>query len=222
MSDIRKQINDVLFGGNGSGKTTLVLQIVADYIEKNPEKRILFILPDDQEKKLRWIEEIPLNGLETFTGIKKMIIEEEQFFGRLIDKIAPPHAPKCGYHNGDLCNCGARDKGLRFDGLMVIDDPNKYMSRRPKDVLRLFVRRRQPNLDMLWCFHGLRNVVPPSFYTYVTRLIIFQTSDDYGPTYDLLPENKREEFLDIYRRVQRIADTEDPHYCEELILRRIT
>lgn len=201
----RKQFNDVWIGANGSGKTHQMLQAAFLYATSNEFKRVLFVLPDDGEESLWTLSEIEKEELIYFEGVKKIILDDEDDFEYITDTFKP------------FIDTDGEKKFRRFNGLMLCDDLGTMLNRRPNEILKLFKRRRQPNIDFIWSFHGLRTDVPPSFYTYVNRLILFRTSDSHEYTMNQLPESKRDEFLDVYRRVQKITET-DPHYCEELII----
>lgn len=175
------------------------------YMESNPLKRVLFAIPDDAEEKLWNIQEIDKEEILYFEGAKKIIIDEEADF----DYMAKLFLPEVSETGERIIN--------RFNGLICCDDMGTNISRRPVNILKLFKRRRQPNIDFTWSFHGLKTDVPPAFWTYVNNLILFRTSDPHEYTMECLPENKRDEFLEMYRRVQKISETK-PHYCEQLII----
>jgi hypothetical protein len=203
----RKQFNIVMFGGNGCGKTTKLLEVIDAYLDANEWKRVLIITPDDSEEKLEFIEEIQVEDLRTFKGLKKLIVSNAKIFTTLKD-VYLPHA------KSDKAN------SIKFNGLLVVDDAGVILDRRNEEVLDFFRRRRQANVDILTIFHGLRNEVPPSFFAYVTDLIIFQTADNHKKTLDLLPMDKQESFMTAYTRVQSCAK-QNPYYCEQLKLREI-
>lgn len=203
----RKQFNRVLIGGNGSGKTTLEIEIMIDYAKKNKWKRQLLLVPDDGEDKFDDVEEIEATAqaLRTFTGIKKIIVEDVKIFDLILQVYTDKSQP--GYS--------------KFNGLLICDDMGVMLSRRPEQVIKLFKRRRQANIDFLWAFHGLSTDVPKSFWGYVSSLILLQTSDNHEDTMKKLALDKQAEFLDIYKRVQ-VEAKRVPWYCEELILRELT
>lgn len=206
MSGNRKQFNDVWIGANGSGKTTKLMRLAFLYAMANELKRVCFLLLDDNEEALWELSEIEREELLYFQGIKKMILESEEDFVYITDLFKPV-----------INDITGLKEFRRFNGLFICDDLGSMLKRRPTEIIALFKRRRQPNIDFAWSFHGLRTDVPPAFYTYVNRIVLFRTSDSHEYTMEQLPENKRDEFLDVYRRVQRITET-DPHYCEEIIL----
>lgn len=206
---MRKQFNDVWIGANGSGKTFLEKKVAFEYASENILKRVLFVLPDDGEESLWSLSEIEKEELIYFEGIKKLILEDENDFEYITDTFKP------------FIDETGEKRYRRFNGLMVCDDLGVMINRRPQEILKLFKRRRQPNIDFLWSFHGLKTDVPPSFYTYVNHIVLFRTSDAHEYTMQQLPEAKRSEFLEVYQRVQKITETE-PHYCEEIILNPLT
>lgn len=206
----RKQFNHVIIGSNGSGKTYLAMKIAAAYAKSYPNKRILFILSDDGEKKLANIKEITKDQLLSFTGIKKIIIDNQKDFEFIANTFK-------SYFD--------ESKGVRvqreFNGLMVCDDLGGVMNRRPEEILRFFKKRRQPNIDFLFIFHGLRADVPPSFYTYVNHIILFRTSDNHEQTKKELPIHIRDEFERVYQYVQKKTLTH-PHFCQEIVVNPLT
>jgi len=150
---MRKQFNDIVIGGNGSGKTTFEIKVCLEYIKHSPDKRVLFIIPDDSEEKLDIVPEITVDELKDFKGIVKLIAENDKIFSQILDFFS--------------------DKKQRFNGLVIADDCGVFIKRRPENVLRLFKRRRQLNNDFLWSFHGFNTEMPRSFFTYVNMIYIF-------------------------------------------------
>lgn len=205
MRKVRKQFNDVIFGGQGTGKTTFQVELIIEYAEKNPDKRVLLILPDDSEDKFDPIEEVAYRDVRRVKGIRKVIVDNMNIFT-------------------DLYNWHVNDKHPqytgRFRGLIIADDAGVLIKRRDENVLKFMRRRRQANADIITSFHGLRNEIPPSFFGYVNRMVIFNTTDSPEETIKLLPPNKQMEFIQVYERVQKIAQT-NPYYKEEFILRNI-
>lgn len=202
---LRKQFLILIIGGNGSGKTYLAIQIAIQYLKSYPNKRVLFILSDDGEKKLWEIEEIGLNELNTFQGVKKIIIDSAKDFEFIADNYKS--------YRDEQGNRVQRE----FNGLMVCDDLGGAMNRRPTEIINFFKKRRQPNIDFLFIFHGLRTDVPPAFYSYINKIILFQTSDNHEDTMRHLPIDKRKYFEDKYLEVQQLAKT-NPHAKVEIII----
>ena len=206
---MRKQFNNVYIGSNGTGKTTLLIKIAIAYLEANPSKRILIILKDDDEEKFWDIEEIEKEEVLNFEGVKKLIIESHKDF----EYITAQFKSRKDKYGNRLIN--------KFNGLFICDDLGAAMNRRPDDILNMFKRRRQINIDFIWAFHGLRTDVPPAFYTYVNTLCLFRTSDNHTHTMAELPADKAPIFEAVYNRVQEKTETE-PHYCEEIIINPLT
>lgn len=196
---MRKQFNDIVFGGNGSGKTTFEIKVVLKYLENNPRKRVLFIIPDDSEEKLDVVPEITLDDLKTFKGVAKLVAENDKIFSQLLEFFS--------------------DKNNKFNGLVVADDCGVFLKRRPENVLKLFKRRRQLNIDFLWSFHGFNTEIPRAFFAYVNRLYIFETSDSTKWTRELLPIDKQAEFDFKYNEVQTLARKGVKYQFRELIIR---
>lgn len=196
----RSQFNHVFIGSNGTGKTTVEIQVAIDYLQNNPTKRVLFVIPDDGEEKLEDVPEITIKELRDFEGVAKFIPDSEKDFDKFLELFS--------------------DKTYQFNGLFIGDDLGVILSRRPQQVLRLFKRRRQANIDFIWSFHGLRCEVPPQFYTYVNNIYLFGTSDNHEDTLKELPHGKRDAFEEMYFRVQDKAVGQFNYY-EELIINPI-
>lgn len=230
---MRKQFFIVVFGGQGCGKTTLLIQFIKAYILSCSWKRVLVCVPDFAEEKFDRLKSIKVEQLCTsiFKGIKKILVkkidkQKNSFFAKLKEFFLPNDEDE------------GKPAPPKFNGLLVLDDARGIFNRRDESFLDFASRRRQANCDIICVFHGLRNEVPPSFYAYVTKLVIFETADSPDETMKLLPPNKQQEFLEIYNRVQGIASGKIPppkgyegtnkdgepmrkFYKEELILREI-
>lgn len=196
---MRKQFNDIVFGGNGSGKTTFEIKAAVKYLKNDPRKRVLFIIPDDSEEKLDVVPEITLDDLKSFKGIAKLVAENDKIFALLLDFFS--------------------DRNNKFNGLVIPDDCGVFLKRRPENVLKLFKRRRQLNIDFLWSFHGFNTEIPRAFFAYVNRLYIFETSDSTKWTRELLPIDKQAEFDFKYNEVQSMAKQGKKYQFRELIIR---
>lgn len=197
---MRKQFNHIVFGGNGSGKTTFLIKIAVNYIKANPKKRVLFLVPDDGEEKLDPVPEKFPDDLKNFKGIAKLIIDSDKIFKELLNVFS--------------------DKEHKFNGLIICDDLGVIIGRRPENILKLFKRRRQANIDFLWSFHGFNTEMPRSFFTYVNKIFIFETSDNHEWTKKLLPVDKQEEFEKTYQLTRKDAVNDIKYKCRELLIRK--
>lgn len=206
----RKQFNGMLFGAQGSGKTIVLLEFILRYHRRFPWKRILIILPDDQEEKFDAVPEIFFEQVPTFTGIKKLIAGKKTI-KRLRDYYLP---------DPEEIEVEERRNRPRFNGLIVYDDPGVYLGRFPEPQYELMGRRRQLNADMLSAFPGIRKKAPPGYYGYATHIYLSETTDSPDDLVNELPEDKREEFLAMYRSVQQEAKN-NPYHMEELVIRKI-
>lgn len=203
MVESRQQEMALFFGTNGTGKTTLMMGAAANYLQANAakEKRVLFCVPDDSERKFDNIEEITSEpeSLYEFDGAKKILCEDRKVFTDIYKAYTAKGKPS-------------------FNGLMIFDDIGVILNRRPEEALIMLKRRRQMNADMFFNFHGLHTDMPRSFFTYATRIVLLKTGDDYEDTMKKLPPIKRIEFEEMYKRVER-SSIENPYYFEELKLR---
>lgn len=160
----------LILGTNGTGKTTLSKQFVKNELERK-DGRVLIVTPDDAE----WLQYPRINiykkgRIEQFTGAMRHIWR---------DKNDLPFLK------------------LFKGGLLVFDDCRTYFDAKIDTELRgFFIRSRQRQIDILSIAHGFTNV-PPSFFSYTSRIILFKTKDslemrksDIREKYDLLLSEK--------------------------------
>lgn len=194
-----KQFNVVIFGTNGTGKTTEFIDIGTQYIQAKEsiglEKNFLLCVSDDNEKKYDWLPEIDIRDVHGDFGLAKVICNVN------IDKNDKKTKTiyQTIYENYAL-------KKLQFNGMIANDDMGVMMSRRPNDVLTMMGRRRQMNLDLLWCFHGLTTDCPPAFIRTLTQIVLFKTTDNHKDTMDKLGTDKAKEFERVYFKVQAYSN----------------
>lgn len=192
---MRRQIFSIIAGGQGCGKSTFAKKLIAVCLKQN--KPVLCVLPDDEEPIFWEIEEIEYKNdlqlskeLYNFkSGIKKVICDNEKMFN-----IIRPY-----FRNG----------------LLVVDDARVYLSSRPEPFRKMAMRRRQSNKDILFICHGLSEI-PPSCNTFITDIVLYETSDDY----DRWNVTNPEKFIPIVSRINQIAKT-NPHYSERIIIKNI-
>lgn len=193
----RSQWNDVIISANGTGKTTFEIEIARDYISHNLRKRNLWLVTDNSEKLLKNIPEIGVSQLHSFLGIAKLVVEDQSIFDSFLSLF--------------------KDEDYKFHGLVICDDIGEILTARPKPVLDIKRKRRQFNLDLLWCFHGLHCDVPKGFFTWINRIYLGYTSDAHEDFLKKLPLNKRDLFMDVYNRVQKRGE-KIFNYREEIII----
>lgn len=195
---MRKQINAALLGTNGTGKTTWLLKLIKAYLKIN--KRVLICISDDGEEKL---EDIPL--LETieqclnFKGVAKIIVEDAKFFNEFRELFLIK-------------------KNRKFDGVLVLDDARLFLSQRDEALLKLMRKRRQLNADIYSIFHNFDGETPPSYWSFVTRAIIFKTLSSYNRSLKLINEDSRKLLISAIEQVSEEYKT-NPYAFKEVVLR---
>lgn len=175
----------VTLGYNGTGKSELIRKIVESEVNKGG--KALVIMPDDRE----W-SELPyseLNKKEDFnyTGAKKHIFLEDFTLDRLKDYF--------------------------FNGLLIFEDCRSYLTGSVMlELHNLLIRRRQKMLDIIAVGHGFTEV-PPKFFTFAGKIILFQTKDNIDKRKDVIRE-----FDKIKEAQERInkKSLENFHYYEIL------
>lgn len=143
----------IIVGFSGSGKTTLVQKFIDNHLSVNSEhSRALIITPHDRE-----FLNLPYTGLQyphhlTFSGAYRHIYNEGHTLG-MIRK----HYKK---------------------GLLIFDDCRAYFKASLNDELhKLFIGKRQHEIDIIASGHGLTEI-PPKFFTFASDIIIFRTRDN--------------------------------------------
>lgn len=115
----------------------------------NDNNRALIVTPDPTE--WRQIEEVAGRDIATFKGIRKII-----------------------YHTG----CMEEIQRYYHNGMLIFDDARVYIHSQSDSFMQwLQIRRRQVGVDFFCMFHGLTQV-PPIFFTFATKLVLFYTKDN--------------------------------------------
>lgn len=172
----------IVLGRNGTGKSTLLRQIL-----EHSGRKCLVVTPDDIE--WRDFKENPLAEPKdfVFNGIQRHIFDP---------------TPK----KGTLAKLEYFKKGI-----IVFDDCRAYLNDRTDQHIReMIIRRRQREIDIFAVGHGFKEV-PPVFFTFLSEVILFSTTDNV-----ILRKNCLKDFdrmLSAQTRVNRIAN-KNPHYFE--------
>ncbi len=193
---MRRQFFTIIAGGQGCGKTTFGFRII-DTFQKS-DKPVLCILPDDEEKLFWNIDEIhydsenPNNTARELinfkTGIKKIYCDNVKLF--------------------DIVRTYFKN------GLIVVDDARVYLTSRDEPFRAMIMRRRQKNCDVLFICHGLSEI-PPSCNSFVTDVILFETTDDFK-RWNI---SNKEMYKPIVARINHIAQTKNKYHSERIKLR---
>lgn len=198
---MRKQINAAVIGTNGTGKTSYLIEIIRAYLRIN--KRVLVCVSDDAEEKL---EDIPLihtlEEIRNFKGVAKIIVEDVAFFDELREYFL-------------------NEVKEKIDGALILDDGRLFLSSRDESVLRLMRKRRQLNADVYSVFHAFDGETPPSYWGFVTRVIIFKTLSSCKRSIKLLAPEMQAEILQAIKEVDEEYKT-NPYAKKQVILRRET
>ena len=139
----------IILGTNGTGKTTFCREnFVKTSINNN--RRCLIVTPDEIEwNNIRYIDINNNNNLKTFQGTARTI---------------PASDTLKTLYNFE-------------NGLLIFDDCRVFMKPRlQEEIERICIRRRQKSFDIVVVAHGFTRV-PPSFFPYMTHIILFKTTD---------------------------------------------
>ena len=174
----------IVLGFNGTGKTTFVKKLVAAYLKKD-DRKALIITPDDRE----WndLETVELNKKTDFyyTGAKRTIFLKDYTMHRVTEYF--------------------------HDAMIVFDDCRGYLPPAlDMDIHNLMIRSRQKMLDIVAVGHGFTEV-PPKFFTFCTKIILFQTKDKIEKRRDCIIEFDK--VKEAQERINQKA-IDFPHYFE--------
>lgn len=195
---MRRQFFTVIAGGQGCGKTTFAFKMINSFLKF--KKPVLCVIPDDEEKLFWDIDEIINTGdndnylaheLRNFKeGIKKIYCSDVKLF--------------------DIIRNNFRN------GLIVIDDARVYLKSRDEPFRAMIMRRRQKNNDIIFICHGLSEI-PPSCNSFLTDLILFNTTDDFKK-WNI---SEKEKYKNIVATINNIARTKNPYHCERIKLKEL-
>lgn len=175
---MRQPIFFIIVGTNGTGKTTLLHEMV-----KKTGKRTLVVDPDGYEwRKAPTVDSSMIE--EVNLKLKK---------GKTVKIVAP-----------EAEDIKELDHFTR--GNLILDDCRYYVdSRLDKDIRKLFIRRRQKQIDIFAVSHSLVDV-PPSFYTYATHIVIFKIADNPERIKKNVPN-----YQQLLKVIKKVNSSKDPH-----------
>jgi molybdopterin-guanine dinucleotide biosynthesis protein len=183
---MRQPIFIIIVGTNGTGKTTLLHKMI-----KKTGRRSLIVDPDGYE----W-RNLPTVEISEILEVNKRLKK-----GKAV-KIVGPEAE----------DIKLLDKYTK--GNLVLDDCRYYTdSRLDKDMRKLFIRRRQKEIDIFAVSHSLVDV-PPGFFTYATHVIMFKTADNPDRVKKNIPN-----YSEMMQMIKRVNSSKNAHYFEEFSLK---
>lgn len=151
--------------------------------------RALIVTPDPTE--WRQIDEVVGRDIATFTGVRKII-----------------------YRNG----CMEEIQRYYSNGMLIFDDARVYIHAQSDDFMQwLQIRRRQVGVDFFCMFHGLTQV-PPVFFTFATKLILFYTKDNIKRRAEYVDEADFAAIQAAKSRIAKKVESGDPYYYEIITL----
>lgn len=178
----------IFCGTNGTGKTKFALE---EFVMKYP-KNVIILDPLNGEKK--W-SIYPVIGE---TKIKQL-------------SISKPIKAKLDV---DFSSNKYWEILMQIkNSLIVFDDFNFFLTYDTRGVAfrDLLLRRRQLNNDIILICHGLSEV-PPSFFTFASHLVIFNTTDSYLRLKNKIPNGS--EIIAVIEDVKRQAKSNP--YAKEI------
>ena len=158
-----------VIGTNKTGKTSYLIQII-DAKLQTKHNRILLINPNDE--RFLDVKSIDLKSreIDIFTGIRKVNLFERNDFKNL----------------------------LNFrKGLLIMDDVMKYLPTViPTNIRSLFIDYANYNLDLICVAHGF-SALPPAFYIYMKKLVLFRTTDNI--------EMRKKELGEHFQKIKELS-----------------
>ena len=185
----------IVLGFNGTGKTTLIKKLFSNALNQ-PNRRGLVITPDDRE----WLS-VPLvcdrfpERISRYVGARRMIFNQ----------------PSISEQNKGQKNSIEYASDCFSNGMLVLDDCRSYLSSNTSsEVHNLLIRRRQKSIDIIVAGHGFTEV-PPKFFTFADKIILFKTKDNIHKRKDVLRDFDK--MLEAQQRVNEKA-LSNPYYFE--------
>lgn len=179
----------ILVGTNGTGKSTLLKSF---FKYRNRNLVIPANLYDSAFDDLEYIKSS--DEISTFQGTKKVVIEEEEDFFKLIE-----------YQNG-LKDCG-----------LFLDDFRNYIpttgTRLKQPIRKLFSDRRHRGMDIYLSTHSPRQI-HPDIFAYQPIIFLFKTTESFPDSLSQKIPNL--EKLKIVQRRVNLMSRKNPFYFEIL------
>ena len=179
----------LLAGYPKTGKSTIIQKFIDIEVQKR-KGRVTIITPDPFEWK--HYPEINVNAPNPFKDINS------------------PH--KIIYQDGIIDLIADDFRGF-YDGLIAFDDCRCYTKPKIQEALRkLIIRRRHRSHDIIASAHGFTEI-PPVFFTYATKYIIFYTQDN-------IDRRKEEIGYSNFNAVKQAVNdvnkmySKDSHFCK--------
>ncbi|NOY50453.1 MAG: ATP-binding protein [Chlorobi bacterium] len=171
----------IVLGYNGTGKTTLIKKMIAESLKNG--RRVLIVTPDDIEfLTIPVVHPKFTHHLRTYTGARRMIYEDKDTLHSIINHFS--------------------------NGLLIFDDCRAYFTAAlDKELHELLIRRRQKMLDIVAVGHGFTEV-PPKFFTFASKVILFRTNDNIDRRKDVLKDFQKMAFYQ--EKINKEAET-SPH-----------
>jgi len=173
----------VVLGTNGCGKSTLLKKMVLAEIKK-PDSHALIVTRHLNE----WLTIPEVHG---------------RFRWRAGDYVK---ARRIIFRDGDLQYISENFN----NGMCLFDDCRMYLhSSTEQELLDMLIGSRQRGVDIVAVGHGFTQV-PPAFFTFATRVILFQTRDNIERRRDCILNF--DEMKDAQLRINaRATDTTTAH-----------
>lgn len=155
----------------------------------NEKNRALIVTPDPAE--WRQVDEVAGRDIATFKYIRKII-----------------------YYKG----CMEEIQKYYSNGMLIFDDARVYIHAQSDDFMQwLQIRRRQVGVDFFCMFHGLTQV-PPVFFTFASKLVLFYTKDNIKRRGEYVDEADFASIQEAKARISRKVEAGDPYYYEIITL----
>lgn len=165
--------NILIVGAQKTGKSTLAKKFISE------TNRKALIIDSEGLEQLWWdYPIIDVNQLHKFKSGKARVIfnEDDPRFFRTIRE---------NFH----------------DGFLVLDDSAFFLAdRRAEHFRKLWMKNRQTNNDVVAIFHGMSEV-PPNFWTFVSILALFNTTDSFERSKYGYPEPEK-----MIKRVYQVRE----------------
>lgn len=186
MTVLRMNKVTIIIGRRGSGKTTFTKKLIASC--RHP--RILIVDTLDHPS-YREYELIDLGKLPRWRkGIKRILINEANV-EEVVEQV------RTHVHNA----------------LVIFEDAGKYIIEKIPTSLRNYVLdTKQINVDILFMYHGVGDVVPRLF-RYADHLTLFKINDNL-PTY----KYKIPSFDLVARTYEKVMKDANPYACKTIVI----
>lgn len=177
-----------IIGTNETGKTTFMMDIIKSY-----KRNVLVLMDDDSEDSFDNFSVIENKDIPFYRGKAVCLVDYSKKAKKEVFKII-------------YDSFGQNTSG----GLLCFDDAMSFLSSRDEEVMRIFKKRRQRQMDIILNCHGASEY-PVNLIRNTTHFVICPTTDSISEIKKRISPSIVDDFVRCVNHVNEIGRT-NPYY----------